>query len=383
MRRQEIIEGTEQVIEALKSSGLAEFISKRVNEPSEKSSLEENARLLKCLRIYNLLAQRFNKAGREVARILGLSKLEDTGLWIRLTGTRSHVLFSTYNDITFAINHLPKITQLLEQNNVKYFANGGDGEDTQLRKMRVLTVNVFEEENVLSSPARLSNVLESIDNFYTACALLEGESPSTLSVIACDSGSDKSFDFLGIAKAIDCVEKLITTLFERVFFFREHQFEERLDLVTKSLPIIHQINKMEEHKELPPEMAEILRRNIFDGANKFIQSGATIAKIEDKSQFDARSLLSPVQKLLVAAPDEERESAADIQSTEGAIKNSASEEAGDVTKLNKLSLNNLSDEEQEQLLKLLQKGRKPSSIASTSNVNESDEGDDYTIENDE
>jgi hypothetical protein len=162
--------------------------------------------------------------------------------------------------INFALSYLPKIIDMIEPLTTKVFKEHAKVTGTRLNESKILTVTVFEQNNLFSSPLRLANVLESINHLYTACALMNNESPSTLSVISCDSGSDKSFDFLGLAKIIECVERIISTLWDRVIFFREHQFEERLDLINKSLPIIEHIHKLEEQKQIDPELAEILRR---------------------------------------------------------------------------------------------------------------------------
>lgn len=374
MRRQEILDGVNQVLSALTQSEIRDSLQAKLRGGEDaKEQIEVNAKLLDSLRLYNMYAQTFNPAAKEVSRILRLNSLENARLWVGLTATRQATAFKLFQDVTFAIEQLPKIIKLLKQELIRRIEESEDDVTSKYKGMRVLTINVFEAINVFSSPARLANVLESIDLFYTACALLNGESPSTLSVIACDSGSDKSFDFLGIAKLMDCVERLIGTIFERVFFFREHQFEERLDLVTKALPIIQQINKMEEHKELAPEMAEVLRRNIFDGTNKFIQSGATIPKIEDKSQYDARSLLSPVQKLLVAAPDESTEDVSSEHPNKKSAITADDQRPEEDRGSERLTLENLSDEEQDQLFRLLQKSRSaPSKVQETNGEGDSE-----------
>ena len=57
-------------------------------------------------------------------------------------------------------------------------------------------------------------------------------------VIACDSGSDKSFDFLGVATVIECVKELILSLWNRVIYFSEYRMSERIKLVAEALPVI-------------------------------------------------------------------------------------------------------------------------------------------------
>ena len=117
-------------------------------------------------------------------------------------------------------------------------------------------------------------------------------------LLACDSGSDKSFDFLGLAKLVEMVKEIILSLWDRVVFFREKQMGERIDLIAKSLPVIERIVEMEKLNHLAPEQAEILRRNIVSGVEKFIQAGAIIPEVESHSRYNPRQLMAPEPKLL-------------------------------------------------------------------------------------
>lgn len=354
MRRKEIIDAVTQIVSALESSKIIAVLRvTREQLGPKRSDPKMVTETLRVLRLYTLLAHSFSPPARELTRILGIDRIEDPALWSTIISEDpNHESISVWWDLKFAYEHLPKIAQLLEQHPLE----GSDVNGTNVPDgMRVLTVMIFEPINTISSPIRLANVLEGINHFYTACALMGKESPSTLSVIACDSGSDKSFDFLGLAKVMECVERLITNIWDRVVFYREHQFEERLDLISKSLPILQQINKMEEHKELEPELAEILRRNVFDGTNKFVQSGATIPQFENSLISNPRQILSPVQKLLVSTSSEESETAEVCGLDRKETSNSESTE--------QISFDNLSGEEKEILRALFEKARKANTSA--------------------
>lgn len=100
-------------------------------------------------------------------------------------------------------------------------------------------------------------------------------------------------------------------------------------------------------------MAKILKRHIFDGSNKFLQSGATIPKIEDLSEYNPRKLLSPVQKLLVAAPEEAEVGFASTQSPDNES-DGGHEQASAIPKLD---IDSLTDEEQQELMRLVRKSK--------------------------
>lgn len=347
MRRKELIDAVNEMNQAINDSGVAEALMELADAARSNKASESSANVLTALKKFAVVASNFKPATKELIDIFNLTALEDPSVWLQFLEP-SAALFQVVQYIQLAKAYLPRIVKLIEQSTVQAITQSTQEANSKYKGMSVLTATVFEQGNLFSSPTRLAHVLESINLFYTSCALMSDESPSTLSVIACDSGSDKSFDFLGIARVMECVVKIIESLWDRVVFYKEHQFEERLDLITKSLPILVQINKLEEEKQIEPERAEILRRNIFDGSNKFIESGATIPQIESKSHYDARKLMSPVQKLLASSsvdPTQEDNAGSGLkeQSTQ-----KVSDEA---------NFSNLNKDEQETLRRLYEKAK--------------------------
>ena len=98
---------------------------------------------------------------------------------------------------------LPKLVPLIRQEAYSLISESGESIASPYKDRSTLSVTIIEENHRFSSPARLIKVLDSISKLYEACAILTEQSPEGLSVIACDSGSDKSFDFLGLAKVME------------------------------------------------------------------------------------------------------------------------------------------------------------------------------------
>src|ERR1044072_4813893 len=354
MRRSEIIEGIRAVETALKQSGLIEILQSIMEEMPGKQAEGGKVKLVAALQKYLISARGYNVAAKKVAKDLQLTVLEEPDIWKRLIAEDSkgaNIIYGIYRTVTFAQTNVPKLIPLLEQESVREFEQGVEGSGTKYKGMRVLTITLYEDNNAISSPARIVNAIESINHFYYACAMMNNESPTTISVVACDSGSDKSFDFLGLAKVMECVERILEHVWERVSFFTEPQRAESLDLVAKSLPIIKQISQMKEQNEIDPELARLLNNNIIDGVNKFVQSGASTPKIENASNYNPRALLSPVQRLLVSAPEDE---AGSIEGAPAAVadETNQAEKAPDVEGV---MLDGLTPEEQETLRRLIGK----------------------------
>ena len=182
--------------------------------------------------------------------------------------------------------------------------NAASDKESPYSGKEILSVILIEGRD-LSRPARLVNVLESIELLFQSCAVLTETPSESVTVIACDSGSDKSFDFLGAAKVMEALKEVILSLWDRIVFYRELQIAERLELVAQSLPIMEKIGILEQEKRLGREQAELLRRDVLSGVTKFVESGATIPELEERAHFSPRLLLSPVQKLLVASRDDD------------------------------------------------------------------------------
>lgn len=366
MRRQDIFEGIGQILDAIDKSNiesaLVEQIGSELNNPCASSIM------LAALKKVDLEVEKFNQPAKQIFAMLDLHSLLTPTLWVKfvLADDKYNYALMLKRDISFTKKYLLKTIELIKQDTDRFFETAFSNSNAISQKMSSLSVIVFEDEDNFSTPTRLANVLESIDSFYKACALINSEAENTLSVVACDSGSDKSFDFLGIAKVMESVVNLIESLWERVVFYHENKTDERFKLIAKSLPLIEQIKKMEVEKIIEPERAEILKRNIFEGVNKFIESGASIPQIEKKSDYNPRSLLSPSQKLLVAAPSDNIKNN-EVSKSEEKIKNESRNESD----LSEPNLSNLNKEEITQLLKLLQKAKLENNSESDNQTDES------------
>ena len=111
-------------------------------------------------------------------------------------------LFKASSSIRFAKEYLPKIIDLLSQKYKSDIIGKDKSLPDDLKGKEILTVILTEEDRNFSSPERITVILDSISKLYSAVAELKGLKAGDLSVLSCDSGSDKSFDFLGAGKVI-------------------------------------------------------------------------------------------------------------------------------------------------------------------------------------
>ncbi len=161
----------------------------------------------------------------------------------------------------------------------------------------ILNVIVIEEKEEISTPQRLISVLNGVSQIYHVSAVIENLPDNDLTVISCDSGGDKEFNFDGAANNINRAKEIILSAWDRIMFHKEIEFEKRLNLVSKSLPILEEIKSKKE--SLGAENAKILERTVMDGIKSFVASGAMLSEMEERATFDPRQLMAPQQKLLV------------------------------------------------------------------------------------
>lgn len=308
MRRTDLINSIQKISKAIKQSNIIEAV---MPSPKSKGDFEG---LLTIFQNYSELTKNLNEAERRILKIFNLDTLDNPKLWTKiLASTESESrdsLMKIRSGIRYFNEFLPGIIELLKQDHVEYGASSQNTSSNQLNSNEkiLLTVILPEDDNEISSPERLIKVLESINLLYDTFAIIQNSANNDLSVAAIDSGSDKSFDFLGAAKLMEAVKELIIGLWDRVVFFREKQLSERLDLITKSLPIIEKINQLQENGSISPEQAEILRRNVGTAANNFISAGAIIPELSNFSTFNPRQLMTPEPKLLTNAKEDTQKS---------------------------------------------------------------------------
>ena len=296
MLRKDIVKGFQQVSTALNECNLLD-IFKSLEEGGERKEITD---AVKSLRIWACSSEKFNEASRTLIQMLNLEFLDEpeSKFWKSVVSSdKAIILSSTYRlSLQFFYNEIPKMIELLEQDIERYLLK----ETEPMARERAVLSTIVIEEKAFSSPARITMLMTSVQLLYEVYAEIEHVSPTDLCVISCDSGSDKSFDFLGAAKIIEQIRKTILDLWDRIIFYRERKMDARLDLVSKSLPIIEHIDSLEKNGKLGPEQAGKMRRDISLGVGKFIDSGAVIPEMEERSTVSPRQLMAPEPILLVS-----------------------------------------------------------------------------------
>jgi len=306
MRRETLYKSVSRIVNDINECEVIPFLENILDSMAKER--EKPIIPLEIFQKYMLATQNYNDKEIEICKILGLSQLLETGFWKKLFSIlRNNELSPFFHDtlfhLRFATMHLPKILSLAKQEYVQEIKEHLGELPEEFKGKSLLSALIIEDKGQYSHPNRLISVINSITNLYSVVAILENETENDLIVLACDSGSDKSFDFLGLAKLVEQVKEIIVSLWDRVVFHRQKRASLGIALVAESLPILKKINELSESGSIGKEQAEILKRKTIAGATQFLEAGAMIPELEAESFHDPKQLMKPEPKLLASPWD--------------------------------------------------------------------------------
>jgi hypothetical protein len=297
MLRKEIIAGVNNILSLLGKYDIEKNVVE-LARPREKKPLNA-ANVFKLFGELKLAYESLGQVERTILEIIDLGALFSSEFWSTALVAESNESRNVYGSLRDAKQFLPKFLKLIEQEDVRV-AEDISKHATESDGLSTLTLFVIEDEQQLSTAERIIISLQSIQGLYDAIAYLQNEHKENLTIVSCDSGSDKSFDFLGAAQVIEGVKEIILTFWNNIVYFREDKTGRHLDLIAESLPILERITDMHKAGKLEPERAEILKRQIIESVKKFGRAGATIPEVEKYTIYNPRQLMKPEPKLLMA-----------------------------------------------------------------------------------
>jgi hypothetical protein len=301
LRREDIVNAVTGVLHALEVSGTAKYFELA----ARREGKQERAKSVATLEVYrdwNAQSLKFGPAEQRIIEIFDLKPLDEADLWMEmltkgLDSPKTHGIF--YNLNVFR-RLAPKFLGMLETDALRE-KNRITKESPEVE--HILTVILIEDRGQASKPERLIEVIESVVELYSVFVAKGALPPDTLSVIGCDSGSDKSFDFLGLPDAIKGIKELILEVWDRVVFHRQTQTEQNLNVALRSLTVVEEITRLQNQGSLDPEDAERLRHKAVSAASQLLNCGVLIPEIERHTKFNPRVLMTPQPRLITGVID--------------------------------------------------------------------------------
>jgi len=305
--KSEIVRGLALFLAAVETSNVLAVVEQVYRDLTRQSVESRTVDVLeayqKFLLAYNT---QFTDAARRLMKTLDIAEFADSEWWSVLImasngatkiADASTIVGRPLFRLRFAVDYLPQVIALLR--------SGSEGQMVGLSTLAQvadplpngLLVVVPEEDKKNSSPARFVASLEAVTTIYEAFAEMENKPVSDLVLASCDSGTDKVFEYQGRPDMIEKVRKLLLDIWKNAIYFSDRKFSDRMDLISKALPILEEIAALETSGKLQKERAELLRRKILAGASKFIESGSSIPEMSNLSLYVPRQVLAPKEAL--------------------------------------------------------------------------------------
>lgn len=295
MRREELVAGAKEVIPILD-------VARAFFATYTRTSRDVAATAPETLEKYYIVRrgiERLSDSGKLVLEQLKFDKaLLEVATWTAGgTGKELEAGRELYTKIRTALFGLRNVLPLLTETDAHKVRQAIEAD--KVSHLGFLQVTVIEEGNSVSTPERLCEALTAIADLYEVAAQLV-QTSTPLSVVGCDSGSDKSFDFVGAGKALESVKDIILSLWDKVVYYKQNRTSRNIDLLVQGLPVLTQIDELRAAETISPELAEQMKRSVVKGCTKFLDAGCTIPEISDNASVSPRALLQPEPKMLSA-----------------------------------------------------------------------------------
>lgn len=314
MRRETLNNALKTIIADFEETGVLSMFRESM-ERSRESSKEDTVFSLKVFQKYMVATSTYGDTERNIMEILDISELLDTTFWERIQAAPDpSLLYPALRQLDFVQDNVPKLLSLISQDYATKIKDKSDDLPAELRGKEMLTALLAEDLGNFSSPERVVIAIKAISDLYSVHSFIEHHDDGDLILLSCDSGSDKSFDFLGAAKIISSLKETLIFIWDKVVFHRHTQARATIDVIGQTLPILEKIDEMEKNKSLVPELAEQLRRKALGACSKFVEAGVIIPEMSQEASQSPRLLMAPERKLLAGPATENFETfAADDQ----------------------------------------------------------------------
>jgi hypothetical protein len=307
VRRDTLFHSVQKVVDDLQKAGVTEMFASAISalqRPKDDKTDPGSWISLEVFRRYVVATSNYGEAESQVMNILGIASLSDAGYWTELRRMKATAIWQMHSDIDFAVRHLPRLLQLIRQDDLEDARAHSEDSPERFRGKEVFSVILTEDAEFFSSPERIVQLMTGVTILYEVhCAILELPG-NDLAVLACDSGSEKSFDFLGLAAAVTAVRQTAVDIYDRRLLGRQRQMSANIDLVAQSLPVLEEIAQLASRGTIDPHQAEVMKRQLISGATKFIDVGAFTKEMGTSGMPEPRVLMRPQQKLLAPPPND-------------------------------------------------------------------------------
>ena len=286
MLRRDVLTAIEEVRSALSSSHAGSTIRK-ASDDTEESARDDVFHAISTFKVHR---SNFSPAAESLLQALDLTFLGEASFWDILLADDKRISENRAQKVDSAYEALGQLEEFLEYDDVR--SNFGFSED------RLCRIVLLDDSDEGTRVERVRDTIEGIRQIYQACAAISGTPKEDIRLLSLDSGSNKSFDFLGVAEAMNSLNDLLTSFWDRVLFLDAHKASARAKAIDDTLPVLREIAEMRDNENLSEREAEKLRQTAMNGIEMIGDSGAVTEMIRSNDDRDTKSISSDRRKLL-------------------------------------------------------------------------------------
>lgn len=311
MRRSEIIRGSIRVIEAVTKSRLPDVLELALRGArSKEKGLSDNIiqEILKFHEQFVTMSNDFGTIERRIFRIFGLEPIFDADFWALViagatSSAESHQLVSRVRRSAWWVREfLPRMIELIQREaDRRPISIHTEKKEIVGEKM---TLFIREQEAPNLTTKQFVQIMEAIDELYAIITKVYHIEHSELVVGSLDSGSDKSLDVIGIAKAVEKLSALFLECWDRIRYRHGTLLHANSRAALEGLSVISEIQALQAKKAISDEEAEALTRGIVRNMQTLFKSGVYTSKMEEQRPISPSEIPVERKKLITYSPPE-------------------------------------------------------------------------------
>ena len=316
MRRKQLIDTISRIQQAITESELLERLHiciVALRNPGKKTPNVGD--LLAALNQFSIKMSKLTDAEKDVLKMLDLHHLNNPKNWPKLISTDHPDLhqsvFSNLRRLQASLQYFQRIIALGHEE-VRML-------DTDEETLSIL---ILPDENTNDTPKKIASILESVQQLYNCFATLELiDEPEPLTIVALDSGIEKSIELTGDSEILEKMKELLYGVWMQVLPSHNQYLSEQLKLILKSLPILERIEEYSTLGRLEKEKAALLKRQLTTSLEALIRSNTIIEEMFEHWQRDPRVAMQLTPRLTSENVEETKktEETEETEETERAV----------------------------------------------------------------
>lgn len=321
MKRNDLKNAIATVTADLTETNMSRTLSKvfrGVRNPRERDDISTSIQtLIDTQSQYRKITASYGKTEIQLLQTLKIDRLLTDSFWSQVLSdifkysqgektpvnskTRNEI-FTIHERVHLILHHLPPVIDLLERDYDSELAKSLTERESGYKNKDILRILILEDEGETTTPTTASKVLIAIEKIYDIFVSLDGKKHDKIDLVGLDSGSDKSFDFLGLASAVKEIRELILGAYDRHQANKSLPSKERLALVDDSLNSMERINVAVKAKKISKEDGNKFKKLISKNVDELFKAGGITEDVLNVTAPTPRQLMKPDRKMLTPPP---------------------------------------------------------------------------------